>query len=432
MAASAVERVVTATAGRDRVLDAVKATALLAVVVGHSLAWHIAPDGAPINVLDVTPGLTVLTWLFQVLPLFFAAGAVSNAASLDRMSVRRFTARRTRRLGTPVLVYGGVWTLLLVTAALALLALGTDDETLVGAGRFLSQLLWFAGVYTIVVAAAPLTARWRRRPVLTLGAWAILVMAIDVLRIADGPEILGWLNFVLVWAWLHQLGYELPRLRRARRGLVAAAGAALVALAVAAALLGPYSSSLVTVSGGEELSNLAPPSIVLLLYGAGQVCLLAALWPTLAAILSADRLWTIVAVFGARAMGVYLWHIPLVGLAAAVAMAVNWQVQPLAPQWWFVHLAVVVVVVPGAWLLAGLASRPERRLARMPRSFALNPTVAAVGVGATVLVISVTGFATLWGSGLFGAPSSALLNLVLLWVFWQSVGARRADSVDAV
>ncbi len=52
-----------------------------------------------------------------------------DAASLDRMSVRPFTTRRTRRLGTPVLVYSGVWTLLRVTAALVLMALGTDDET---------------------------------------------------------------------------------------------------------------------------------------------------------------------------------------------------------------------------------------------------------------------------------------------------------------
>lgn len=77
-------RVLDATKSRDRVLDAVKAIALLLVIAGHSLAWHVRPDGTAVNVLEDAHYLIVLTWLFQVLPLFFAAGAVSNMASLQR------------------------------------------------------------------------------------------------------------------------------------------------------------------------------------------------------------------------------------------------------------------------------------------------------------------------------------------------------------
>ncbi|MCB0915305.1 MAG: acyltransferase family protein [Actinobacteria bacterium] len=426
MTSGVVAEIAAATAGRDRVLDAVKAAALAAVVVGHSLAWHIGPTGAPVNVLDLATGLTPLTWLFQVLPLFFAAGAVSNAASLARSTSSQFTTRRTRRLGTPVVVYSAFWTVLLTIATAVVVLAGGQDGPIVDAGRFLSQLLWFAGVYTLVVAATPLTARWRSRPFLALTLWAGCVAAVDAARAAGAPEALGWLNFLLVWGWLGQLGYQLPTLRQVNKAVVGSVGLLLVAAAASVAYLGPYSMSLVTVSGDDELSNLAPPSMVLLLYGGGQVLLLAALWPLLDKLLSSDRLWALVAVFGARAMGVYLWHIPLVGIAALVAMSLDWQVAPLSAPWWLVHLAVVVVVLPTAWYIAGLAGRAERLAGHTRRFFRMPPTVAALGMAITVLVISTAGFATLYGGGLFGLPTSALINFVLLVLFWQAVGPVRS------
>lgn len=427
MTDSLITKVLDATRGRDRVVDTVKTVALLAVVIGHSLAWHIADDGSPVNVLEQVPSLTAITWLFQVLPLFFAVGAVSNAASLARSTPSDFLRRRTRRLATPVVVYSGFWTVLLMAIVVVLTVAGGVPDALTGAGRFLAQLLWFAGVYTLVVAAVPVTAGWRQRPVVTLTVWAMLVAAVDVARIGGAPSVLGWLNFLLVWGWLHQLGYQLPQLRAARRGLVALGGIGLLAAAAALAVMGPYSSSLVTVSGDGELSNLAPPSLVLLLYGAGQVLLLAAIWPWLATALTSDRLWAGVAVVAGRAMGIYLWHIPLVGIAAALAMAVNWQVVPLSLWWWIVHVAVVVVVLPTAWLLAGVAGGVERRVDRHRRAFVRLPAwLSAVGVGVAVLLTSTTGFATLAGGGLFGLPSSSIVNLAVLLLFWQATATADA------
>lgn len=413
-----VERVVAASGDRDRVLDAVKALALLAVVAGHSLAWHVTPAGTAVNVLEVSPGLIVVTWLFQVLPLFFAAGAVSNAASLDRRGAKPFWRHRTRALVTPVLVYAGCWTIVGLLAA-------PLSEQVQPAGRFLSQLLWFAGVYLLVVAAVPLTARWRNRPVRTLGLWLALILAVDVTRIADGPSWLGWLNLLLVWGWLHQLGYSLPALRRRARGPVAVAAGGLLLLAVGLALAGPYSSSLVTVGGDEELSNLAPPSVVLAVYGAAQVLALAALWPSAQRWLDDDRRWTVVALVGARGMGIYLWHIPLVGLAAAIALAVGWVVEPLSTMWWLVHVSVVLVVIPLAWLLAGVAQSGEARLGRLRCVLPLPALLVALGAGVVILNISVTGFATWAGAGMLGLPSAALANLALLTLFWQGAGITR-------
>ena len=415
---SLTDRVADATVGRDRVLDAVKAFALVVVVIGHSLAWHITPAGTAVNVLELVPGLIVLTWVFQVLPLFFAAGAVSNAASLDRTSAGGYLRHRSRRLLTPVVVYCVVWTVVLLPLTLV-------SEQAQPAGRFLSQLLWFAGVYLLVVAAAPVTTRWRSRPRLTLGVWLAVILAVDVAREQGAPAAIGWLNLLLVWGWLHQLGYELPRLRKYQSRGTAVVAAALLALTVLIAVLGPYSSSLITISGDAELSNLSPPSIVLALYGAAQILALAAVWPALSGLLANVRIWTVVAVVGVRGMGMYLWHIPLVGIAAAIALATSWSVSPLSLVWWAVHLAVVALVVPLAWLIAGVADHAQQRLDRLPRLFKLPASLIAIAGGVLVLNISVTGFATWVGDGMLGIPAMAVANLLLLAALWQATESPR-------
>ncbi len=404
-------RVLAASGDRDRVLDTVKAVALLLVIVGHSLAWHTPGDGTAINVLEVAPWLIPLTWVFQVLPLFFAAGAVSNAASLARHDRRAYLSSRGRRLLAPVLVYATLWTAVLIPFA--------GSSTVAGAGRFLAQLLWFAGVYLLVAAAAVFTIKWANRPWLTLVAWFLLIVAVDTVRTTPWAA-WGWVNMLLVWGWLHQVGYHLPAARGRR--WAAPVGAALIAVSVAVAFAGPYSHSLISVAGLPGLSNLAPPSTVLAIYGAGQILLIAGLWPWLQRLLANDRLWVAIALIGARGMGMYLWHIPLVGLAAGTAIATGWQAAPLSAPWWLVHAGVVVLVVPTAWALAGLAHGPERLLARLrlPGGW---PGVACAAGGLAVLNMAATGFATRWGPGAVGLPSAALLNLAVVWVAFLTCNA---------
>ena len=411
MAQSVTQRVLDASRDRDRVLDAVKAVALVVVIAGHSLAWHIRPDGTPVNVLEDARHLIVLTWLFQVLPLFFAAGAVSNAASLQRHGARAYLQARGTRLLTPVVVYATLWTALL-------LPLGAQPV-----GRFLAQLLWFAGVYLLVAAAAVFTSRWVGRPAASLGVWLLVIVGVDLLRLTDLAA-LGWLNMFLVWGWLHQCGYYLPRLRGRRA--VLPAGLLLIAASVAVAFAGPYSVSLISVNGVPGLSNLAPPSVVLALFGAGQILLLAGLWPWAEKVLARDRVWVAVALIGARGMGMYLWHIPLVGLAAGAAILLGFSAPPLTAAWWAVHLLVVALVLPGAWLLAGLAAGPERWIGGL-RSPLYAPAAGCTLGGLAVLNIAATGFGTRWGAGMVGLPSSAALNLVAVLVAFALVNTHSID-----
>ncbi len=395
-------------AGRDRVLDLTKSFALAVVVAAHALAWDIS-TGTPMSVLDLRPELRWVTWMLQVLPLFFAAGAVSNLASWQRTpDPDTFWRRRIARLATPAVLYASVWTALLLPVALRF-------EAVEAVGRYLAQLMWFLGTYAAVVIAVPLTARWVRAPVPVLSLWLGVIVLVDVARWAVDPA-LGWVNMLLVWGWLHQLGYALPQLRRARPTVLVAAGAAALGLATTVAVLGPYSTSMVSVAGDTGMSNLSPPSVVLALYGLAQVLVLAALWPVLDRLMSWRPAWLTVAAFGSRAIDVYLWHIPIVGSVIALAWVLGLDPAPLGPAWWGLHLAVVVAVLPLAWLVAGPVGRVSRRLgAAVSRpGRRAGALLSAVAVSASVLAVSQTGFATWWGPGLVGVPMSSLPLVALL------------------
>ncbi len=403
--------------GRDRVLDATKAVALLVVVVGHSFAWDVG-TGTPASVLDLRPDLAWATWTAQVLPLFFAAGAVSNLGSWRRdADVGRFLRRRMVRLGTPALVYTAVWTALLVPLAVVI-------PTAALAGRFLSQLVWFLGVYAAIVVAVPWTSRAVGRPLTTLSLWLGAIVVVDALRWNVSATI-GWLNLVLVWGWLHQVGYALPRLRSANPVALVAGVVLSGGLAVTLAVVGPYSASMVSYVGDPEPSNLSPPTLVVALYGLGLVLLLAALWPGLAGALRSDRTYLVVGGLGSRAVGIYLWHIPLVALVAGGAWALGFDAPPLSPPWWLVHLLGFVVVLAVAWFVAGWAAGVDRavraRLAARPRR-PLPALPFAIAVPVALLAVSTTGVGTWWGPGPLGISTSSLVNLAALGVALWGLG----------
>lgn len=404
---------------RDRVLDAVRAAALVVVVMGHSLQWDTS-TGSPTAVLEQRPGLVWVTWVAQVLPLFFAAGAVTNAISWRRdPDVGAYLRRRLVRLSTPGLVYATLWTVLLLPL--------TPLSTSVGfAGRFLAELVWFLAVYATATLAVPWTIRWTRRPWFTIGLWFAAVGAVDLLRWNVWAP-LGWLNLVLVWGLVHQVGYHLPALQEARRAWLVAGGVVAVAAAIGLGVLGPYSSSMVSFGGDPEPSNLAPPTLVVALFGLGQVLLLAALWPWLARRLTVDRTYRAVGALGVRSIGIYLWHIPVVALVAGAAWVLDFRAEPLGAVWWLAHVSGLAVILSVAWAVAGPAAVVDHRArewAARRRSWTRAVVPFAVVVPVVLCNISVTGFGTWWGAGMLGLPSSSVLNLAVLALAWFALAAR--------
>jgi hypothetical protein len=387
------EAVLAATTGRDRVIDAVKAGALCLVILGHALAWNVSPDGTASNTLDAVPAAAPLTWVLQTLPLFFlAAGAglarIGGEPAADRV------ASRVERLTAPALP------LMLVTVVLSLVAGAlVSADAGAAAGLLPTQLLWFLGVYLMLVVVSPVLVRLRS------GWWLlvaiVLIGTVDVLRVTV-DDTLGWINLLLVWSLFAAAGMRLTALRALPRGLLASGLVLSVLAAVTLVLVGPYSSALITTTATPGITNLAPPTLVLAFAGAAQVCLLLLLWPVLSRLLDRDAVWVPVAVFGSRAMELYLWHMLGFTLAIGIVLASGIAPAPLTPGWWLLHVAVAALVVTIVWLLAPALARTAHVLAhllgRVARlDLARRPVAVvmacAVLASATLLAVSESGMA---------------------------------------
>ena len=398
-------KVLAASAGRDRVMDAVKALALLLVVVGHSLAWTVTGSGSVINTLDAVPAVFPLTWVLQILPLFFllaGAGLTRLGGSRD---ARGYLARLTR-LTAPALP------LIAVTMVLAFVAQalsGTDAGK--AAGLLPVQLVWFLGVYLVLVAAAPLLVRlsgpW------AVAVWLAVILGVDLLRI-NVNEAIGWANLILVWGLFAALGTRLDRLRTLPRALLALGAIASAASAIIAIVVGPYSPALISTDAVEGISNLAPPTIVLALVGLAQICILLLVWPLLQRALDHDRLWVPIAIFASRAMEIYLWHMLVFTLAIAGMLALVLAPAALSLLWWLQHIAVAAVVLAVVWFaapaLARLAKGVAGLLGRVAPRLHLGPAWARI-----LLVVSGVALLCVSESGV-GQPLTARIVVLFPYI----------------
>jgi hypothetical protein len=201
---------------RDRYVDLLRVASLSIVVVGHWLmaAVLVRPDGsvAATNALAALPAIQPLTWLFQVMPVFFLVGGFSHATALA--SVRRrgggyadFVRSRAGRLLRPTAVFVAVW----LGLAVAIEVTGYDRGVLRLAAHTVAQPLWFVGVYLGMVALAPpmlwLHQRAGRHAALVPLALLAAAAAVDVLRFGWSVPHVGYLNLALVWLAVHQVGY---------------------------------------------------------------------------------------------------------------------------------------------------------------------------------------------------------------------------------
>lgn len=315
-------------ADRNRVIDLLRVTALGCVVVGHWLMAVVfrTPDGGVgvARALEVVPATRALTWVLQVMPIFFLVGGYANTRAWDAAETKgtpyaSWLRARARRLLAPAVALFAVW--IPLTALLS--ALGLSQDLLRTGTQSVVVPLWFLAVYLVVVAAAPLALRAHRRfslavPVALVG----LAVVCDVAHQAGVP-VVGQLNFLWVWGALHQVGiaWSEGALDRVRRPTWAALGALALASTVALVTWGPYMVSMVGVDGGAGRSNNSPPSLALLTLGLAQTCLVHACLRVLQRFAARPRVWALTVAAGSVAMPVYLWHmsalVAVFGLTAA-------------------------------------------------------------------------------------------------------------------
>lgn len=420
-------------ARRERHVDMLRAVAIAAVVVGHWLVI-VVYDEQGLGGFSALRELTwahPLTWLFQVMPVFFLVGGFANAASLTAHRSRGGGAvgwllGRSARLIPPTVM------LLLVLAGVALAAglLGADAE-LVGSAVWLASIpLWFLVVYLAVVFLTPPMHALHRRAGLAVPLVLVgLVAAGDVARLGFGATLLPYANFLFAWLAVHQVGFvwqdgRLPARPRVAVPLSLGGLVALLLLTVA----GPYPVSMVNVPG-EELQNTSPPTLALLALATTQLGVALLLRNPSERWLQRRGPWMAVVAVNAVILTIFLWHMSAVVLTVlGLHLTGLLPDQPVGSTAWLLWkvpwLALLSLVLAGLVLVFGRveirgAVRAAERSRYLPAAATemLSRTSVRGGLtaaGLLVVVLGLLGIATAGPAhhGPFGLPTGALLAVL--------------------
>ena len=373
--------------GRDVTVDALRGLAMVLVVVGHWLV--VVPsyrDGRfdGVNALQTVPLMRGLSWLFQVMPLFFAIGGYAGAASWASARRRAGSApayaawlrSRLARLLGPTLVLVAGWAGVLAAARLA----GVDAELARTLGALVVVPVWFLSVYVVVTALVPVSVAAHERFGLAVPAvLAAAAAGVDGLRLAGAPAPVAYVNFFVVYLFAQQLGLWWREGRVRRPALLA--GAALAALWILTHA-GPYPVSMVGVPG-ERLANNAPPTLCLAVLGVAQVGLAVRARPLIERLLTRRLLARVATVaLNRHAMTILLWHFTALALGALVVLPLG--VVPTypdgTPAWWLVRIATVVALAPVLVALVAALGRFEQVTIRDADRIRTGPLLAAVGL----------------------------------------------------
>ena len=335
---------------RNRYVDLLRAVSIGAVVFGHWLmAAPYINDGA-INItsmLEHQQWTRWMTWVFQVMPVFFLVGGYSNGISWQSAqskgrSYSEWLQIRLQRLIGPVLPLIVIWIILAAGAQ----GIGLRPEMVKVASQMALIPTWFLAVYVLVVVLVPITyAAWQQYGFKSFGLLVLAAVIDDLLFFAADLRMLGWFNYAFVWLAVHQLGYAWRDgyMAGARQGLTWVAGGAVVLVGLIT--IGPYPVSMVSVPG-QEVSNTLPPKISMLALGIVQCGLLLSIESPMRRWLSRATAWTAVVLVNSMIMTVFLWHLTASTLAIGCALWFNnigLELVPGSGTWWGMRPAWLLV-----------------------------------------------------------------------------------------
>jgi surface polysaccharide O-acyltransferase-like enzyme len=370
---------------RDRAVDVARLAALVVVMFGHCalLLATIDDTGLRIgNLLGELPAIAPITWIVQVMPLFFLAGGAAGAYGWHQSSSwGTWLFKRAQRLCRPVFWYLAAWSIgILVTNQI----LGADSAASIG--RECVALLWFLGVYLVVLAFVPALTRMStgRTVAVAVGSLIAAAAGFDAIRFAVGAPMAGVANFVIVWLIPMVIGVAYARRLVGPRAALAAAASAFAAQVVLAAV-GPYDVSLV-VTGTERISNVSPPTLLLALHCTWMSCLFVAAAGAIQRWAQRPRVWYVVAMGNGGAMTLYLWHIPAIAAATFTLHAFGLDAYNVGAQGFWGVLALralvfAVVMLAMFWMLSPLEHR------RLPWWDAPVTATGARSTAAGVLIV---------------------------------------------
>ena len=417
---------------RNRVVDLMRVISILVVVFGHWLIAAVTIEAGsvvPGHLLGLAEWTHPLTWVLQVMPIFFFVGGFSNA--LSWRSARRkgetysgWLRIRLRRLTLPVVPLLLVWG---VGGWLALRT-GLDWELLQLASQVAVVPTWFLAAYVVIVVLAPAALTvWDRLGWWSVTAGLILAGITDYVSIGLGIAAVGFLNYVFVWATVHQLGFAWVDGKAEgawrRLGLVAIGFAGTLILVWA----GPYPIAMVGLDNGQ-VANSLPPRLTLAFLGIFQAGLVLVAEPVLQRLMNIKSLWTGVVAVSGQIMTLYLWHLTAMVVLIAAGIGLNgfgFGIEPVTALWWVTRPVWVAALIAVTVLLAALFGRFERPLPDpRPAPPLWRPIAAAVMICAGLGLLAAVGIAD--PDGLNGLILSLPLAGMMIGGVTGASKARRA------
>jgi hypothetical protein len=407
---------------RDPFVDLLRTAAILVVACGHWIMPVLSDAKGQLvagNSL-ATPGWWLLTWALQVMPVFFFAGGAANhhsyTAHLRRGGdARSWLSARLCRLTVPVLPLLAVWLML----PEVLRGLGVAAQPVALAAGVVGQLLWFLAVYVLTVAAVPLlriaARRWGFAVPVVLGAGAL---GVDALRF-HGVPLIGYVNELLVWLAVGQLGLAYAEGRFSRRGALAM-GCAGFATAAVLVLFGLYPASMVGLPG-QAVSNMAPATTCLLCVGVGQIGLLLSAREPIVRWMRRPGPARMLRGVAPRCMTLYLWHMSALVVVAGIAVLGFGYATPAPGSigW----LVVTPLWIAALGFVAYLLVRGFQRFEHIrPASGA--PSVRCLAVAVVALCAGFTGIAAFGFTSVAGALPWVLAVVAGLLLAWPGMPRR--------
>lgn len=393
---------------RDPGIDLVRALCVLAVMLVHGLQVAVTLDVAGPALEYATRGAAwypPLTWLLQVMPLFFVVSGFAGAIAHRRLQERGgsatdFVTARVHRLLLPTLAPVAA-----IALALAVLsAAGAPTELLGEAGLRWREPLWFLAVFLGAQALLPMLLRAHERaPWSTLLALVGSAVLVDVLRAQTGIEAIGYANLAFVWLALQQAGFLLAD---GRIEALSLRTRLLGALAAVATLLTAFASGFWS---PDLIAHLNPPTTALLVVGAAQTLALSLVRPQLRELAARPLVAAVTGFVTARTMTFYLWNLSaLLLLAGGSLLLAQWGVltlpAPSSLEWWLDRpqwlLASIALTATAAWLFGPLERVRPVRPTREPRRTGQAIALGLAGLGMLLIAGA--------------SPASGLVALVLL------------------
>ncbi|MGQ9664803.1 MAG: acyltransferase family protein [bacterium] len=302
-------------ATRDRYVDFLRAFSILIVVIGHWLSAVIIKDDYGVkvyNAVGMISGLWIITWFFQIMPLFFFVGGFSNARTLNTLMtkgkpLRIFYKKRAIRLLKPAIFFLFVWAILII---LLFILLPNWKRYWIAIIATVGPL-WFLVVYLFVTIISPFMLKLHKIYKILIPVFLFILTAlVDIFRFRFDFSEIAWLNVAFVWLFVHQLGFfyednTLIKIKKWQKSFIALIG--LLGLIILTNI-GIYPKSMIG-TGFEKISNMNPPTICIIMLALWLIGLAMLLREDINKWLNRPALWIIVILANRTIMTLYLWHL---------------------------------------------------------------------------------------------------------------------------